>query len=659
MWLVESGPLGFAIAWAVVAGGAGWQLQAALGGAFALSAGPILGLRSSRAAGALITLGVGALLAATAPALVTKPLLSLLLLLIAIAFVFVIWSPETLGDLIGPRRSRIRAAIIDVRLSALIAVLTWLVAVAARDTVDPWMAASSSSASLMAVARAGLWTRRVVGASTRVLWQAITAAAVAGAIIAAAAGGIAGALSILALAPVATLIVARARGVAIVDTGWAALILDHPARLVVATFLFLCAAGTVLLALPACSSGEAVGFVDAAFTAVSAVCVTGLITLDTPNAWSGLGQAVILVLIQLGGLGIMTLSTAALGALGRRLSVRHEEAVAGLLSGEHRGQLFAALRRTLRITFAAELAGAVCLSALFWSHGDGFATGLWRGVFTAVSAFCNAGFALQSDSLIPYQHAPAILHIVAILIVAGGLSPAVIALLPQLARRRPVAIQVRIVVVASLLLLIAGFVYFAAVEWNQSLAEMSIADRLHNAWFQSVTFRTAGFNSIDFTEITAATLPVAFVLMFIGGAPGGTAGGMKVTTLWVLGAAVIGALRGEPEASSFRRRIPHQVVYRAIAIGFIGATVVLAVLVAILVTQRMSSTLAVFEVFSAVGTVGLSLGGTGELDGLGKVIIMVAMFLGRVGPLTAFLLLVERQQRGGGEELLEENVEVG
>ncbi|HUH03445.1 MAG TPA: potassium transporter TrkG, partial [Kofleriaceae bacterium] len=515
-------------------------------------------------------------------------------------------------------------------------------------------ATASALASALAIERAALWMRGIAGA----VWLAVIGTAVIAAIAAALLGSRGLALSILAMAPVGTLVLARARGVQTIDTSWANLIIDHPARLIVATFLPLCALGAVLLSLPACSAGPPIARIDAAFTAVSAVCVTGLIVLDTPNAFSGLGQAVILALLQLGGLGIMTLSTAALGALGRRLSVRHEEAVAGLFSGEHRGLLFVALRRTLAVTVVAELAGAIVLTIAFWIHGDNFGTGLWRGVFTSVSAFCNAGFALQPNNLMDYQSSPAVLHAVAILIVAGGLSPLVIAALPRLLDRRSLPLQVKVVLASTIALLIIGTVGFGAFEWNHSLAELSFADRLQNAWFQSVTLRTAGFNSVDFESLRAATLPLACALMFVGGAPGSTAGGIKVTTMWIFFAAVAGALRGQAVASSFGRRIPHAVVYRAIAIMTISGVLVATVLMGLFLTQDMSGMLAVFEVFSAIGTVGLSMGGTAELDGLGKVMIMIAMFLGRVGPLTVLLFLVERRGQAPIEQL-EENLEVG
>lgn len=656
MWLVEVGPLGFVIARTITAGGAEWQLYAALCGAIALSLGGLLAGYTSRIGRGLVTVGVVTLLASLGWNIAPRPLLGLVLLLLAIGFIASVWSPQTLVDLVGRAARQRRAAILDVRLAAVIALVTWLVGVGSTTgaEIDPWIATASALASVMAIERAALWMRGVAGA----VWTGIIVGAVLAAVAAAVIGSVALALSILALAPVGTLVLARAGGVQTLDTSWAGLIVDHPARLIVATFLVLCALGAILLSLPVFAAGEPIGRMDAAFTAVSAVCVTGLITLDTPNAFNVPGQAVILVLFQLGGLGIMTLSTAALGALGRRLSVRHEEAVAGLFSGEHRGLLFVALRRTIAVTFAIELAGAIVLAIAFWADGDSFGMGLWRAVFTAVSAFCNAGFALQTDSLIGFQSSPVVLNTVAVLIIAGGLSPAAIVALPRVANRRPVSLQVKVVLASTVALLALGTVAFAALEWNHSLDGLSIGDRLQNAWFQSVTLRTAGFNSVDFAALRDATLPLACAMMFVGGAPGGTAGGIKVTTMWIFFAAVAAALRGESSASSFGRRIPHTAVYRAIAIITISGGMLALVLMGVFLTQDMRGVLAIFEVFSAIGTVGLSMGGTAELDGLGKVMIMIAMFLGRVGPLTVFLFLVERRGQPPVDQL-EENLEVG
>lgn len=427
---------------------------------------------------------------------------------------------------------------------------------------------------------------------------------------------------------------------------WWEPLLGHPERLFVGTFAALCLGGTLLLALPqSATSGESIGFVDAAFTSTSAVCVTGLIVLDTPVDFSRFGQLVILLLIQVGGLGIMTFSTAALWALGRRMSLRHEGAVASLISTQDRGRLFATAKRILQLTVAVEGAGAIVLAVAFAAHGDGPGTAFWRGVFTSISAFCNAGFALQSDSLIPYQHSPLILHTVGALIVLGGLSPLAVFALPAVLRRSPapVSAQARLALSAAGVLLIVGFFFMLAFEWNDSLQGLGAVDKFHNAWFQSVTLRTAGFNSVDITLVRSSTLILMLMWMFIGGSPGGTAGGVKTTTVAILALSVVHAIRGQWTLEAFGKRIPERTRTKAAVVLAIAATTGLTALVAVLLTQNMPARTAVFEVASALGTVGLSIGGTAELDGIGKAIIIVCMFVGRVGGLTLLMFLSSRR----------------
>lgn len=419
----------------------------------------------------------------------------------------------------------------------------------------------------------------------------------------------------------------------------------HPERLFVGTFALLCLAGTLLLALPqSASDGASIGVIDALFTATSAVCVTGLIVLDTPVDFSAFGQAVLLLLIQVGGLGIMTFSTAALWAFGRRLSLKHEGAVARLISTQDRGRLFVSARRVVGLTVVCETLGAVMLCTLFVREGDGFGSALWRGLFTSISAFCNAGFALQSDSLIPYQDAPLILHTISLLIIVGGLSPLVIFAIPTMIGRRtaPVSAQARLALAVTIVLLLGGFVFFAAFEWNSALANLHPIDKLHNAWFQSVTLRSAGFNSVDFAGIRSATLVLTLVWMFIGGTPGGTAGGVKTTTVGILVLSVFHAIRGQYTLNLFGKRIPERTRTRAAVVIVVAATTGIVALVAVLLTQDMRSRTAVFEVVSALGTVGLTMGGTSSLDAIGKVIIAGCMFMGRVGGLTLLLFLSSR-----------------
>ncbi|MBK8480074.1 MAG: TrkH family potassium uptake protein [Proteobacteria bacterium] len=397
-----------------------------------------------------------------------------------------------------------------------------------------------------------------------------------------------------------------------------------------------------MLALPVCArSGLSVGLLDATFTAFSAVCVTGLTVLDTPQAFSVLGQLAILLLIQAGGLGIMTFSTAAMRLLGRRMSLRHEGVVAGLMSVEDRSQLFAVTRRLLRFTLLSEAAGAVLLTWRFWTHDEGLGAALWRGVFTAVSAFCNAGFALQSDNLIAYQRDPAVLHVVAALVVLGGLSPAVCFSGLRLARGRAVAAaaQVKVVLTTTLVLLVGGTIALAVVEWHGAFGGLPPWDRLHNAWLHSVSTRTAGFNAVDLMAFRPASVTVMMVLMFIGGSPGGTAGGIKTTTAALLLMAVVAAIRGHGAVEVGGRRVPHRSIYRAAAVATLGLLAVFGGLLMLQLTQTLDPVAALFEVISALGTVGLTIGGTAGLDAVGKLAIVACMFVGRVGPLTLFMFL--------------------
>jgi trk system potassium uptake protein TrkH len=425
---------------------------------------------------------------------------------------------------------------------------------------------------------------------------------------------------------------------------WSPLFSD-PARLPATTFLLLILVGSVLLALPfAGAGGQGVNAIDAMFTAVSAVCVTGLTSVDTATAWSPLGQALILLLIQVGGLGIMSLSTLAFGALGRRMSMRQESAMAGLLSADS-SHLYSTARHLIAYTFVVEALGTGALTLAGLSRGDPTGHALWEALFTSISAFCNAGFGLRSDSLVGFVHEPWTLHVVGTLIILGGISPAVALGLPRLFHRtRPLPVQHRLVVRTTLVLLVLGTVLYLGLEWNHSLAQLGLWDRIHNAWFQSVTLRTAGFNSVDPTRTHSATFFIMLFWMFIGGSPGGTAGGIKTTTLCVLALAVGAAIRGHPTARVFGRSISHRIVYRATAVATIGASFGLLALLALLATQHMPRDLALFEVVSAMGTVGLTMGGTAMLDEIGKVIIMMCMFAGRIGPLTLFMLLTARDQ---------------
>jgi len=423
---------------------------------------------------------------------------------------------------------------------------------------------------------------------------------------------------------------------------WWEVLINHPGRILFTTFFTLCLLGSLLLIIPAATENGTIAIIDSAFTSVSAVCVTGLAVLDTAHDFTFLGQLFILIMIQLGGLGIMSITTVALHVMGRRLSLRHEKLVASMTDTSHQ-DVVRSLATILKFTFAVETLGALLLTLSFYAAGDPIDYALWRGVFTAVSAFCNAGFSLQSESLIPYQTNPFILHTVALLIIFGGIAPATSLAIPRWLRRKPIPIPARIALLASMVLLVAGTISVLIFEWNGVLAGMTITDKLQNAWFQSVTLRTAGFNSVDIAGISNPTFLVMLFFMFVGGSPGGTAGGIKTTTIAILAMTFLANAANRETITIQHRRLPPATVYRAVTVVIAGGAILLLVVMMLEMTQTISFRDLVFEATSAIGTVGLSTGATPLLDEIGKVIVIIAMFIGRIGPISLFMLLSSEQ----------------
>jgi trk system potassium uptake protein len=420
---------------------------------------------------------------------------------------------------------------------------------------------------------------------------------------------------------------------------------QRPGLLVLSTFAAVAASGAILLTFPAAAAGPRIGPLDAFFTSMSATCVTGLIVVDTPTAFSPLGEAVILVLIQIGGLGMMVLSTFATVVLGGRLTLRGEQALGHMLELKAPGHAYRLVRFIVLATLATEAIGATLLSVAFWRHGLEPADAIWRGVFHSVSAFCNAGFALQPDSIVMFASDGFGLAVHAVLIVLGGLGFVVLAWIwSRYVRRIPgrPPVQVRVVLWLSGLLLGAGAVLYGVLEWNASLAGLSLVDKLLNAAFQSVTMRTAGFNSVDLTQMHPATVLVMLAFMFVGASPGGTGGGIKVTTIAVLAAAIPNIVGSRTGATLFGRSIPTAILQRAATIAVVASASAGVALFLLLLTEDAPFIVLAFETISALGTVGLSLGITGSLTGLGKAVIIVTMFVGRVGPLTLALALGSR-----------------
>jgi trk system potassium uptake protein TrkH len=644
---VGAAPILFLVGDAFPSTGGAWEPPGRGAAACTVALGGLVMPRSPRVGSTLVTLGLVGAIAAHAPAFFYRP----------DALVLALGS-ATLAALagLGPTSGKPSAASAWPPLLHSLAasgITGWFTVVALERTSAPEIGLAVAT---MAAASLGL-----LGWATSQGWRralAATAFLALAAIGSGAANGLPAVVNAMLVVPIGIFLLVPGN-----EGSWmralALAVLSRPPRMVVVTFLGLCTAGTLLLALPGASeTGMPIPLLDAAFTSVSAVCVTGLVTLDPASTFSGLGEAILIVLIQVGGVGIMTFYTAALAVLGRRLGMKEESAIASSLNVREQQELRSALGRILGLTVGAEATGAALLTGSFVAHGDPLGTALWRGTFTAVSAFCNAGFALQPDSLVAYQTSPVVLHTVAALVAAGGLSPTAAFAIGPLLRRRPAPLQARLVLWTTSLLTLVGAALYLVLEWDASLSGLGVIDRLHNAWFQSVTLRTAGFNSVDLTETRAATQTLMVVWMFIGGSPGGTAGGAKVTTVALLALMVVAAMRGRAHVQVFGRRVSHRTIYRAAAVGTAGLVSAGGVLLLLQLTQALPLEVAVFEAVSALGTVGLTLGGTPRLDEIGKVIVMGAMFSGRVGPLTLFLFLAEQHDEQAWR-YPEEEVDVG
>ena len=434
-----------------------------------------------------------------------------------------------------------------------------------------------------------------------------------------------------------------------------------PPQLFVASFLALVAVGTLgLRLLPGIHSGPRLGWLDALFTATSAVCVTGLIVVDTATHFTTAGQVFLLLLIQLGGLGMITFTTLIILALGRRLSLRHERlSSAGAEVAPH-VPVDRLTRDVVLFTLGIEAVGAVVLY-LLWGPRLGWGAAAWPAVFHAVSAFCNAGFSTFSDSLVGMQSAPGTLLILGALVVAGGigfLTMEELALWVRAARARRafrLSLHSRLVLVTTALLLVVGWLLFAAFEWQGTLGHLGRADRAVNALFLSVTARTAGFNSIDYARATDSTNFLTIIFMFVGGSPGSTAGGLKTTTVALVALVAWDRFRGRTIASLWARSIPEETVQRAIGLAAVAFALVTASIFVYTWTESAGTGAGaaqgrflahMFEAVSAFNTVGLSMGVTATLSDAGKWLTVLLMFIGRVGPLTfaaALAIAAERQ----------------
>ncbi|MFC1919570.1 TrkH family potassium uptake protein [Chloroflexota bacterium] len=406
--------------------------------------------------------------------------------------------------------------------------------------------------------------------------------------------------------------------------------------------------GTILLMLPISSrSGELTPFVDALFTSTSAVCVTGLVVVDTGTYWSPFGQATILALIQIGGFGFMTSATLFLLVLGRRIGLR-ERLLIGESMGQHgMGGVVRLIKRMAVFTLVVEALASLVFFIHFTTQ-EPAGTAAWKSVFQAVSAFNNAGFDIFGNfrSLLNYQSDSLVIVITAVLIFLGGISYIVIADVVRSLRWNRLSLDSKIVLTTTGILLFSGMAIVLLTEYNNAatIGPMAWPGKLLNAFFHSVTARTAGFSTIGISNLADYSLFFVILLMFIGGASGSTAGGIKVNTFGILAAAIWSSLRGREHPRAFDREFMTHHIYRALTIGILSLTFIAIVVLLLTVTEKFHFLNLLFESFSAFGTVGLSTGITPNLSIAGQLIIAVTMFVGRLGPLTLALVLVQRQR---------------
>ena len=436
-------------------------------------------------------------------------------------------------------------------------------------------------------------------------------------------------------------------------------IATHPAQAVLFSFVAVIIVGTLLIMLPYSTvDKKGLGLVNALFTATSAVCVTGLIVVDTATRFSILGKSVILLLIQIGGLGIMVLSYFMMSLFKRKLTLERTLIASYMLDESDLTSLHGDLRSIISSTLIIEFIGFLLLIVAFARIFSFHRTAVYVSLFHAVSAFCNAGFSLFSDNLEAFNGNMLVNFIIAILIILGGFGFSVLQNIYKVIgdrfqrllgnrekRRLSFTLNSKVVLLVSGLLIVSGMLMIYAFEHNNSILALPLQTQYMAAFFQSVTLRTAGFNTINFTSLHRFTYLLMILFMFVGGASGSTAGGVKVNTIAVIGGYVNGIITNREEVTLFNHSIAGDLINRAFFILLLYAMLIFTGTLILTMTEQFESMQILFEVVSAIGTVGLSTGITSSLTATGKLIIILLMFIGRVGPLTIFIALSQRKKR--------------
>jgi trk system potassium uptake protein TrkH len=436
-----------------------------------------------------------------------------------------------------------------------------------------------------------------------------------------------------------------------------------PSQVLVLGFGILIFIGATLLNLPiACKDGMSIGFINALFTSASAVCVTGLVVVNTMEHWTLFGQIIILLLIQIGGLGFMTMATLVSLLLGRKITLKDR-----LIMQEERNSfslqgLVKLTQYVIKSTLLVEFVGVVLLATAFVPD-FGLPKGLWFSLFHSISAFCNAGFDLIGNSFVDYVGHPVVMLTLSALIIIGGLGYFVyIDITKNRLEWRKYNLHTKMVLTISAFLLLVGFLLVFIIEFSNpdTFGNLNFIEKFFAAIFQGVVPRTAGFNSIDMALVRPATAFVIMLLMFVGGSPGSTAGGVKTTTVGAIVVAIWAVIKGNKDVEVYNRQIPLSQVFRALAVTGIAFTLVIIVTIVLSITEQGTFLDILFESVSAFGTVGLSRGLTPSLTAVGRLIITATMFIGRLGPLTmAFAFARKGKENRGNYHYAEEKIIVG
>lgn len=415
-------------------------------------------------------------------------------------------------------------------------------------------------------------------------------------------------------------------------------------------FLLLIVLGTIILSLPISSaSGEYTNILDAAFTATSAVCVTGLVTLDTSTHWSLFGQTTIMTLIEIGGLGFMSFTTFIAILLRKKITLRERLVMQEAMNTFNIQGLVKMVQYIFIFTIGVQFFGALLLSTQFIPQ-FGLTKGMFYSIFHSVSAFCNAGFDLFGTSLTTYYNNSIVILVISAIIIIGGIGFTVWMELYEYKGLKKMSVHSKLVLLVTAVLLFGGTILMFIFEFKnpETLGAMAFKDKALNSFFASVTTRTAGFNSISIGDMSTAGNFLTIILMFIGGSPGSTAGGLKTATFGIIILTVISVIRGREDTEAFGRRFSKHLVYKAFSLFFIGMGLIITVTMLLSYTETGATFMdLLYETTSAFGTVGLTTGLTSKLSDIGKILIMFMMYFGRVGPLTVALAMTKNKKNSG------------